>query len=104
METILSLFKSYFVLMLLLLMLSYLAPKDSYKKYFQFFIGAWMCVLLLKPVFGWFDQGEEIVYSGTDEILEEISGLEEWQGEEVNLFELFFVDSQTDGGQEVGEE
>lgn len=104
METILSLFKSCFVLMLLLLIMSYLAPKDSYKKYFQFFIGAWMCVLLLRPVFAWFDHGEEFVCSETDEVLEEISKLEKWEGEEVNLFELFFVDDGKDGEKEMGEE
>ena len=94
MEAILSLIKSYFVLMLLLLLLTHLAPKESYKKYFQFFIGAWMCVLLLRPVLGWFRDGEALDTSLKKEVLEEIQKSEKWNGAEVDLYELYKADTE----------
>lgn len=96
METVLSLFKSYFILMLLLLVLSYLAPKDSYKKYFQFFIGVWMCVLLIRPVVQWLDKGEKIVFSNKEAIEERLEDVEQWQGDGVDIFELFILDRETE--------
>ena len=96
MTAILELLKSYFVLLLLLLLLSYLAPKESYKKYFQFFIGAWMCVLLIRPVFSWLNQGKEIVMKHQEEVEEQLSQIDQWQEEGVDVFELFFMDSEVD--------
>lgn len=42
--------KNYYVFMLILMVLSYLVPKEEYKVYIQFFVGIFMLVLLLKPV------------------------------------------------------
>lgn len=42
--------KNYYVFMLILMVLSYLVPKEEYKVYIQFFIGVFVIVLLLKPV------------------------------------------------------
>jgi len=46
--------KNYYVFMLILMVFSYLVPKDEYKKYIQFFIGIFVVVLLLKPVLEFF--------------------------------------------------
>lgn len=42
--------KDYYVFMLILMVVSYLVPKEDYKVYIQFFIGIFMIVLLLEPV------------------------------------------------------
>ena len=42
--------KDYYVFMLILLVFSYLVPKEDYKVYIQFFIGIFVIVLLLKPI------------------------------------------------------
>lgn len=42
--------KNYYVFMLILMVFSYLVPREDYKKYIQFFIGVFVVVLLLKPV------------------------------------------------------
>ena len=43
-------FRNYYVFMLILMVLSYLVPKDEYKVFIQFFIGIFMIVLLLEPI------------------------------------------------------
>lgn len=97
METVLSLIKSYFILMVLLLVLSYLAPKDCYKKYFQFFIGIWVSILLLQPVISWMESGERLAHTAQEQIEARLDEIENWQGDEVNIFELFFVDREASG-------
>lgn len=52
MDTILGFVKDYFVLMLILFLFSYLAPKESYRKYFNFFISVLMVAILLRPLLG----------------------------------------------------
>ena len=42
--------RDYYVFMLVLLVFSYLVPREDYKVYIQFFIGIFVIVLLLKPV------------------------------------------------------
>ena len=42
--------KKYYIFMLILMVLSFLVPKDEYKVYIQFFVGVFMMVLLLEPV------------------------------------------------------
>ena len=42
--------KNYYVFMLVLMVLSYLVPKEEYKVYIQFFIGIFVIVLLLEPI------------------------------------------------------
>ncbi len=90
---LLNYIKDYFVLTLALLIFSYLAPGENYKKYFQFFIGIVMAVYVLKPVFGWMnDEDTDFVYESLDGISEKLSGIE--YGEEgEDIFEIFFVES-----------
>lgn len=54
MNTILEFVKQYMILMLILFLFSYLAPKESYRKYFHFFISVLMAVILLQPVLTFF--------------------------------------------------
>ena len=42
--------KEFYVFALLLLVFSYLVPKEEYKAYIQFFIGIFLLVVILKPV------------------------------------------------------
>lgn len=42
--------KNYYVFMLILMVMSYLVPKEEYKVYIQFFVGIFVIVLLLEPV------------------------------------------------------
>jgi len=42
--------KNYYVFMLILMVLSYLVPKEEYKVYIHFFIGIFVIVLLLEPI------------------------------------------------------
>lgn len=79
MDSIVEIVKSYFVLAILLMVLSYLAPKEEYKRYFQYFIGIWLCVLLLRPVIALFTDGEETAYSHMLEIEEELDDIDRWQ-------------------------
>lgn len=95
MDTIIAFFKSYVILMLLLLVISYLAPKDSYKKYIQFFVGTWMCILLLKPVLHWMGTDMSTDWESGIQIGDDVMQMQTWQGEEVDIFELFYMD-QTD--------
>lgn len=50
MEQILELFKNYFGIAFILLIFSYLSPKESYRKYFQFFISVLIAVILFEPL------------------------------------------------------
>ncbi len=94
MDIILAYIKSYFILTLLLLVLSYLAPEDRYKRYFQYFIGVWMCVLLLRPVMTWFGSGEDVAYVSMQELEERLSEIDKWQGDGVDIFEIFSIDGE----------
>ena len=50
----LAFLKDYYIFMLILLIFSYLVPKEEYKRYIQFFIGIFVVVLFLKPVLEFF--------------------------------------------------
>ncbi len=54
MNTILEFVKHYMILMLVMFLFSYLAPKESYRKYFHFFISVLMVAVLLQPVLTFF--------------------------------------------------
>ena len=41
--------KNYYVCLLILMIFSFLVPKEAYKSHIQFFIGIFLIVLLLKP-------------------------------------------------------
>ena len=52
METIIVFVKNYFLFLLVLYLISYLAPQESYRKYYRFFVSALMIAVLMKPVLG----------------------------------------------------
>lgn len=83
--------KNYYVFMLILMVFSYLVPKEEYKKYIQFFIGIFVVVLLLKPVleFITMDNPAQIheVFEPFNQQMEQLD-LELKEGE--NLYEHFF--------------
>lgn len=90
METIKTFVKDYFVFLLLLQMVSYLTPKENYKKYMQFFTGALMAIVLLKPVLSWMDSSYDVhSYKPFDEMMEQLEQIE-FVGEEANMFDIFF--------------
>ena len=56
MQVILSFVEKYFIFVLFLFLISYLVPRESYRKYFRFFIGALMAAVLLEPVFSFMNR------------------------------------------------
>ncbi len=88
--------KSYFIFLLFLQIIAYLTPKESYKKYVQFFTGALMAVLLLKPVLTWMDKDmtlpETVSFEELSEQLDNIA----YEGEGEDMFEIFFVEESTE--------
>ena len=87
--------KNYYVFMLILLVLSYLVPKEAYKKYLQFFIGIFIVVLFLKPVLEFFTMDNPMriyeVFEPFNRQMEELD-LELKEGE--NLYEHFFLEGE----------
>lgn len=78
--------KNYYVFMLILMVMSYLVPKEEYKVYIQFFIGIFMIVLLLEPVLELLTMQEPtLIYEVFDELNKKI--------EEVS-FEHFFFEGE----------
>ena len=69
--------KNYYIFMLILMVLSYLVPKEEYKVYIQFFIGVFMLVLLLEPILELLTMEEPtLIYEVFEEInkkIEEVS-------------------------------
>lgn len=57
MNMIVEFVKNYFIFLFVLYLFSYLAPQESYRKYFRFFVSALMIAVLMKPVLVIF-QGE----------------------------------------------
>ena len=53
MERILEVFKNYFGIAFMLLIVSYLAPKETYRKYFQFVISILLTIILFQPLEEW---------------------------------------------------
>ena len=91
----LAFLKNYYVFMLILLVLSYLVPKEAYKKYLQFFIGIFVVVLFLKPVLEFFTMDNPMriyeVFEPFNRQMEELD-LELKEGE--NLYEHFFLEGE----------
>ena len=87
--------KDYCVLVLILLFFSYLTPGEKYKKYIQFFIGIVMTVFVIKPVLGWMsDMDTDFAYESIEELSEKISDVE-YGEEREDIFEIFFVEGDT---------
>ena len=87
--------KKFYVFMLILMVLSYLVPKEEYKKYIQLFIGIFVVVLLLKPVLEFFtvDNPTRIyeIFESYNEQMQELN-YELEEGE--NIYEYFFSEGE----------
>ena len=83
--------KNYYVFMLVLMIFSYLAPKEEYKVYIQFFISVFILVLLTKPIMEVFtvDNTEEF-YAMFEQFQRQIESLKFESEEGVDVFEHFF--------------
>lgn len=57
--------KKFYIFMLILMIFSYLVPKEEYKKYIQFFIGIFVVILLLSPL-------TELIYMNNPERIHEV--------------------------------
>jgi hypothetical protein len=92
METIQNFIREYFCLALILLLFSYLAPEEKYKKYLQFFIGILLTVFVMKPVLGWMSKEElPVSWEEIESVTGNLKDLEfEQEGEDI--FEIFFMD------------
>ena len=90
MDSVLGIVKAYFILMLILILFSYLMPKESYRKYVQFFIGVLMAVFLLTPIASWINNSNtEFVYKNYEEITRKLQEIE-YNEEGADIFEIFF--------------
>lgn len=95
MNVILKFVRDYFIFMLILFLFSYLVPKDTYKKYVQFFIGVLMVAILMQPVVSLFtEDGEDEVRSQIEQIMEECT-----KGGDLyeRLYEAAGVDTENSG-------
>ena len=83
--------KKYYIFMLILLMFSYLVPKEEYKKYIQFFIGVFVVVLFLKPVLEFFTLDSPTrIYEVFDSFNRQIEQLDLKLEEGETIYEYFF--------------
>ena len=83
--------KNYYIFMLILLMFSYLVPKEEYKKYIQFFIGVFVVVLFLKPVLEFFTLDSPThIYEVFDSFNRQIEQLDLKLEEGETIYEYFF--------------
>lgn len=83
--------ENYYVCMLILLVVSYLVPKEEYKAYIQFFIGIFVIVLFLKPILEFCTTDNSALVS---QVFEEFNiQLQQYKmdfEEEETIFEHFF--------------
>lgn len=94
MELIASFVKDFFALLLLLLLVSYLAPKEAYRSYFRFFISALVVVMLAQPVFSLLGgSGQQEARQKLDAILEQLESCE-YKEKGEDLYERFLEEAQ----------
>lgn len=90
----LELLKDYYVFMLIILVISYLVPKEEYKSYIQFFVGIFLVVLFLKPMLEIFHtENPDFVSDIFDNINAQIEHID-IEMEEGNIFEYFFFEGE----------
>jgi len=81
----------FYIFMLILMVFSYLVPKEEYKKYMQFFVGVFVVVLLLKPVLEFVTMDNPMrIYEVFDSFNVQINDLEFELEEGDNIYEYFF--------------
>lgn len=99
MSVILNFVRDYFIFMLILFLFSYLAPREDYRKYLQFFIGALMVAILMRPVLTLFSEdGEAQLREELAEIRKEMERIE-YSGEGEDIFEWFYEHKGVDTGE-----
>lgn len=87
--------KKYYVFMLILMVFSYLVPKESYKKYIQLFIGIFVVVLFLKPILVLFTmENPQAIYEVFEPFNQKIESLDLEQLEGENIYEYFFSEGE----------
>ena len=87
--------KHYYVFMLILMVASFLLPKEEYKAYIQFFIRIFVIVLFLKPVLELFTREEPaFVYQIFEEFNVQMEQYEVDMTGEENIFEYFFFERE----------
>lgn len=90
----LELLKDYYVFMLIIMVLSYLVPKNEYKAYIHFFIGIFLVVLFLKPLLEIFYTNDfsylSKLFSDMNAYIEHI----DYESKEENIFEYFFLEGK----------
>ena len=87
--------KNYYVSMLILMVFSYLVPKESYKSYMQFFIGIFVVVLFLRPVLEFFTLDHpSLVYEVFADFNAQLEQYEVEMTEGENIFEYFFFERE----------
>ena len=85
--------KHYYVFMLILMLVTFLLPKEEYKSYVQFFISIFVIVLFLKPLLELFTREEPaFVYQIFEEFNVQLEQYEVDMMEGGNIFEHFFVE------------
>lgn len=88
MGTVLSFIKTYFLLSFIMLIISYLSPKETYRKYFQFFVGILMAIVLFKPILTWDYSPEKIKHDlEWDTLNEQIQDIYYEEKNGVSIFE-----------------
>ena len=83
--------KHYYLFMLILMLFTFLLPKEEYQAYVQFFVSIFIIVLFLKPVLELFTREEpDFVYRIFEELNVQMEQYEVDMTEEGNIFEYFF--------------
>ena len=91
--------KEFYIFALLLLVFSYLVPKEDYKVYIQFFIGIFLLVVILKPVLK-LVVAEDLssvykIFEDYNSRVEEIGEKDQWKVEtEGGIYELFIFEGE----------
>ena len=87
--------KNYYVFMLILMLFSYLVPKEDYRKYIQFFIAIFVVVLLIKPVLQIFSAETPARIQEVFESFNTQINRLEWDGMEGGtIYECFFLEGK----------
>jgi hypothetical protein len=89
MEVVLTFVKNYFVLMLIFYLLSYLTPKETYQKYFHFFVSVLVITVLAQPLLVYVGgMKKEEARQQLHEIVEQMESIE-YQEKGENIFEQY---------------
>ena len=87
--------KNYYVFMLILMVVSFLVPREEYKAYIQFFISIFVIVLLLKPVLEIFTMDNpSLIYEVFDDFNTQLEQFEVDLSKEENIFEYFISEGE----------